>query len=799
MSHSPAPPAQALAALDAARTKRDLADRTADLRTSERANEALRRANAELAASRAALAASEARLRIALEAARMANWEWTVDGDRLTGSAGREALYGRPPGSLASTPALLATVLAEDRAQAAATIQRAMVRLPKWSSKGDYGDDGVDSVEFRVADPDGTVRWLRSQGRVTARDPLTGQALRATGVTFDITERKEAEARYEVLFDAAPFAVIVIDTGTHRVLDVNGHACAEYGYTREEFLGLSIADIDALGDGATIRARGRAGTIGPGAQEFEARHRHKSGELRDVLVRVQGIRLGGRKVTYGAHFDITARKAAEARARDSEERLATALRAAQFGVWSRDLASDVPQWDVRAREIYGWPDGEATAPDLEELVRRVHPEDRARRAAAIEAAIAAGGPDSYALEFRLRQADGRDRWVAVNGAVVKRDPGTGIARRLAGVVQDISDRKAAEHALGDAVEHLRVALDAGGLGAWEMDFGSGRAGFDARLAAVFGWPAEPAEVAVAAFEQQLHPEDRDRTLAEFRAAASGGAAFVSEFRVLRQDGSVRWLQGRGRPVQDSRRAGEPAGPEPLRRLSGVALDVTDRRRAEERQALLVREVDHRAKNALAVVQSVLRLSPRRDPAAFASAVEGRVAALARAHNLLAEGGWAGAELRVLLEAELATFLPESGVPKGVPEGVPRGDVEPAASPDGPDPRILLSGPRVVLVPYATQPLSMAVHELATNAAKYGSLSAAGGRVLLSWRVEAELLRLRWEEQGGPEVAPPARSGFGSRLVATTLSQQLGGQVRHAWQRTGLLVEADLPSAAVLVR
>src|SRR5215212_8019857 len=134
--------------------ERDLAESRAHLAEVSAANAALRRTNAELEASRAALAASEARLRLALDAARMANWDWDSVGDSTWGSAGREALYGRPPGTLRTRAEVLAAVHPEDRAMAAGTIARAMARAP--------GEDEADAVEFRVIDPDGTVRWLRS-------------------------------------------------------------------------------------------------------------------------------------------------------------------------------------------------------------------------------------------------------------------------------------------------------------------------------------------------------------------------------------------------------------------------------------------------------------------------------------------------------------------------------------------------------------------------------------------------------------------------------------------------------------
>lgn len=127
----------------------------------------------------------------------------------------------------------------------------------------------------------------------------------------DRRARQVAEARAQTLFDAAPVGVIIIDPVSHAILDANDRACRELGYQRSELLRLSIRDVDALGDSAQLRARGKAHTIGPEMQEFEAQHRTKEGALRDVLVRVKGIQLDGRDVTYGASFDITDRKRAE--------------------------------------------------------------------------------------------------------------------------------------------------------------------------------------------------------------------------------------------------------------------------------------------------------------------------------------------------------------------------------------------------------------------------------------------------------------------------------------------------------
>jgi PAS domain S-box-containing protein len=211
-------------------------------------------------------------------------------------------------------------------------------------------------------------------------------------------------------------------------------------------------------------------------------------------------------------------------------------------------------------------------------------------------------------------------------------------------------------------------------------------------------------------------------------------------------------------------------------INVVAEEITKRKEAEERQLLLAREVDHRSKNALTMVQSVLRLTQEDDPIKFSKTVEGRIAALARAQGLLAEVRWSGVELRALLEAELAAFVPYNAVSERVPG-------------------IHMDGPSVVVRAPVVQPISMIVHELATNATKYGALSVAGGRVLLSWSIEAreEKLRINWAEQGGPPLAtPPTRRGFGTRVINTLVERQLQGSVTRSWTPDGFHCAIVLP-------
>jgi two-component sensor histidine kinase/CheY-like chemotaxis protein len=203
----------------------------------------------------------------------------------------------------------------------------------------------------------------------------------------------------------------------------------------------------------------------------------------------------------------------------------------------------------------------------------------------------------------------------------------------------------------------------------------------------------------------------------------------------------------------------------------MAVDLTERKRAEARLLLLMREVDHRAKNALTVVQSVLHLTRADNPADFIAAVEGRLASMARAHTLLAASHWSGADLRSLIVDELAAY-------------------------GGPG-RMVIAGSPVAIAAEATQAVAMNLHELATNAAKYGALSTAAGRVDVTWMVESAdrggCLTLDWVERGGPPVAVPEKIGFGSTMLRQTVETQLGGQLTLDWHPAGLMCRIAMPA------
>ncbi|HEY6256843.1 MAG TPA: HWE histidine kinase domain-containing protein [Xanthobacteraceae bacterium] len=310
-------------------------------------------------------------------------------------------------------------------------------------------------------------------------------------------------------------------------------------------------------------------------------------------------------------------------------------------------------------------------------------------------------------------------------------------------------------------EQLRsLALAAGQMGSWDWDAAGGGLSWDAGQYRIFGVDPGRFEVTPESVRSLIHPEDWERLRAALAQVTEHGQTYQTEFRVLRPSGELRWCVGAVAASIDSKCQ--------VVRLSGVTVDIADRKSAEERQNLLVREVDHRARNALAVVQSIVRLTRAESKEAYIAAVEGRITALSRAHVLLSQSRWQGANLSRILDEELAPYR--------------RSEVE----------RITTSGPEVFLEPATAQILALALHELATNAAKYGALSSVHGRVRLSWELGANGLTLQWVESGGPTVQPPFSEGYGTRVISASVERQLDGRATFDWQVEGLRFRMSIP-------
>ena len=326
------------------------------------------------------------------------------------------------------------------------------------------------------------------------------------------------------------------------------------------------------------------------------------------------------------------------------------------------------------------------------------------------------------------------------------------------------DEEAAAHervreGLRESEERLRLALEAGQMGTWEWTVATNKVIWSPSLEAIHGLAPGTFEGTFVDYQKDIHPEDREPILRAIAQTLEHGEDHHIEYRIIRPDGSIHWVEGRGKLVRD--RSGAAT------RMIGVCMDITERKRNEERQNLLLDELNHRVKNMLAIIQSIagqtLRETP--EPAAFKAAFSARLAALARAHSLLTKGLWQGALLRDIVATALAPF-----------------------GADGRD-ATSIAGPAVVIRPNAAVTLSLMLHELATNAAKHGALSVPRGKVNVTWTRtgarpgQSPCVELVWGEQGGPPVQPPTKQGFGSRLIAAS-ADQLGGEVATHYHPTG---------------
>lgn len=424
-----------------------------------------------------------------------------------------------------------------------------------------------------------------------------------------------------------------------------------------------------------------------------------------------------------------------------------------------------------------------------------------------------------AIDWQLAWPDGRtvepvDRPIAraLRGEIVEeleillanpRDLGQGLVIRVAAVpvcgaggevegalatLIDVTARHGATAALQASEERSRLAFEIAGACAWELDPTRSLSTWDAAARTLLGLPEIlPFDDAVAGF---VHRDDRNRVHAAVASALdpAGDGRYSLEHRGPpdQKTSGARWLQSLGQA--NFRGTGPTRRPV---RLVCVTTDVTQRRAAEERRALLVGELNHRVKNALAVVQALAeqtrRSTDKRVPNSpeqrqFHAAFQSRLLALARAHDLLTREDWEGATLSDILTSAVEPFT------RGTPNGAAQRD-EPA--------RIKITGPSVRVAPEAAVTLAMAIHELATNATKYGALSAPDGQVTVTWSISSDqtAVGLLWAEAGGPPIAgpPPAeRHGFGLRLLERGLARQLGGSVGLDFSASGLRCWMRLP-------
>jgi PAS domain S-box-containing protein len=307
-------------------------------------------------------------------------------------------------------------------------------------------------------------------------------------------------------------------------------------------------------------------------------------------------------------------------------------------------------------------------------------------------------------------------------------------------------------------------LSAGKMGSWMWDIAEGTISLDPSQYEIFGLEPGPATVPAVEGERGIRSMVDENDLPAIRAAfdqlSQDGGTHQAEVRIHRPDGETRWCLVSATADRDN--------DDRVARIAGVTLDITERKRAEQTQLLLAKEVDHRARNALAVVQAVLRMTHARNLNDYVAAVEGRISALARAHGLLSASRWQGADLARLINDELAPYKTAS------------------------ERRLSITGPAVVLAPSTAQALAIVLHELATNAAKYGALSRPDGSLAVSWAKQDGVMVLNWSETGLSDVKTPTSRGFGTTVIKASVQEQLRGKLTFDWRHEGLQCAIEVP-------
>jgi PAS domain S-box-containing protein len=326
----------------------------------------------------------------------------------------------------------------------------------------------------------------------------------------------------------------------------------------------------------------------------------------------------------------------------------------------------------------------------------------------------------------------------------------------------------ANRLLRESEARYRTALVVGRMGTWETDLVTRTRIWTREGMALFGLDLADGRGHVGGDDDEyhaaLHPDDR-HLVQKFHDLANKQDSFTSEYRVVWPDGTTLWMRGRGQVV-----ARTPDGK--AERMVSIVTDVTERKAAEDHIQFLMHEISHRSKNLLMVIQSIARRTARTAGSMeeFERRFERRLQGLAASHDVLVRENWHGAPLADLVRQQLVPF------------------VEIHSS------RFELAGPDVVITAEAAQAIGLAIHELATNAIKYGALSAPAGKVSVSWTLDGSgALSLSWTEQGGPPVSPPSRKGFGHVVVGEMVERSLNGKVVMEFAGDGLKWRVLIPA------
>lgn len=453
----------------------------------------------------------------------------------------------------------------------------------------------------------------------------------------------------------------------------------------------------------------------------------------------------------------------------SEERLSLALNSSNIvGTWDWDVPNNVVTADDRFALMYGLdPLRAGLGVEIEQFIGAIHPEDQQRVSDEIAAALATGA--DYHSEYRLQGADAVVRYVVASGR--PRLDGEGRAVRFPGVAVDITDQRRIAEALAESELRFRTLADTMPQMVWSTLPDGFHDYYNARWYEFTGVPAGSTDGE--GWNGMFHPDDQARAWTAWSHSLATGEPYQIEYRLRHHTGEYRWTLGLALPIRDSDAT--------IVRWFGTCTDIHATKLAAEERELVAQELSHRIKNIFAVLTGIIGLSARSQPEIkpFADQLRQRIYALAEAHDFVrphsqeSRPGESQTSLQALISRLLAPY-----------------------DQDG-QPRFEFLGDDAEIDEGAATPLALLVHELATNAAKYGALSTPEGRIVLTGARHEARYHLSWKEIGGPAVAAGnLPEGFGSRVIGLSVEGQLRGQLERVWEPDGLRVEADLPIEAL---
>lgn len=691
---------------------------------------------------------SEERYRLASRAGNDIIWDWDIASGILSWNEALARVLGFPESLRETDLAWWAKrIHPDDRAHVESSLLGAIDDRSSmiWMS----------SYRFQRADGE----WIDVQDRgYIVRDP-GGRAVRAVGAMMDVTtarraaaELRSSEQRYRSLVEALPVGVMIHDGSVifyanPSLLHLLG--CGEHGSEPLPSIAsiLLKADLPRAAERCSMVLE--KGCLAPPIEQSLVR---RDGSVVTVELRCAPIEHAGRRAIHTTIVDLTERVRQEFALHEAEARSRLIVESTNAIFWEADARTlNFTFVSGKSTSVTGFSADEWLAPGF--WASRLHPDDL-RWAPSFCKALTEQGKD-HSFEYRFRRADGQYIWLRDVASIVRDD--TGANTRIRGVMIDVSDSKATQAALEDREQRLRQITESAHEVFWLTNLRRESLEYiSPSFEVVWGIPATRVLEDFRVFIDALHPDDRELFQ---KATADRAAAFDIEYRIIRPDGKTRWIRDRAYPVRDESGT--------IIKIAGCAEDVTERHHAEqslfrsnEVLHLLLSELDHRVKNSLSGLLTLVDLSTTTAVSVgdFARSIRARLTALAAVHGLLSESHWTA----VPIDRMLRTLLPPDFSAK-----------------------FECRGPSLEVPARQVTALAMVLQELLTNCQKYGVGPVAEGMLRVEWEVVGRRVTLRWNESGGPSITAPVKQGVGLRLIEGFCRFELEGSATFNFRASGV--------------